>query len=300
MKICVIINSRSGQTALMSREHLVDTIRTRFHAHQISAEVKLVSGNRITLTAREAIAAGRDAIVACGGDGTISSVANALVGSSVPLGVLPLGTFNHFAKDLGLPLLLTDAIDLIARGHTVSIDVGEVNNHIFINNSSIGLYPYVVRERDVQRQQLGRRKWLAMFSAFVYILRRFPLMHVKLIVNGHAINLNTPFVFVGNNTYEMDLLTLGSRSSLTSGLLSLYVTNRTGRFGLFKLLMLAMLGRLDQAEDFFASNAVEIWIETRKRKLRVASDGEVYRMKPPLHYRIRPGALTVIAGAQPL
>src|SRR5476649_731552 len=109
--------------------------------------------------AKRALARGVDAVVAGGGDGTINAVASVLAGSSVALGVLPLGTLNHFAKDLNIPLDLDQAIATIARGTTAQVDVGDVNGRIFVNNSSLGLYPHIVRARDQQQRRLGRGKW---------------------------------------------------------------------------------------------------------------------------------------------
>ena len=119
-------------------------------------------------------------IVAGGGDGTINQVASRLLDSEVSLGVLPMGTLNHFAKDMGIPLELDQAIAVIATSRARLIDVGEVNGRLFLNNSSIGLYPDVVHEREHQQQRLGRGKWLAFGSACVSALRRFPFLRVRL------------------------------------------------------------------------------------------------------------------------
>ena len=109
-----------------------------------------------------------------GGDGTVDTVAAALVGTEVALGVLPLGTLNHFAKDLGLPLELGGAVQTIGAGYTVRIDVGDVNGQMFLNNSSLGLYPRIVRHRQKQTERLGRSKWRVSLWATLVFLSPLP------------------------------------------------------------------------------------------------------------------------------
>jgi diacylglycerol kinase family enzyme len=213
------------------------------------------------------------------------------------MGILALGTLNHFARDAGIPIALEDAVKVIAAGHARDVDLASVNDRIFVNNSSIGVYPQVVRHREAQRQRLGRGRWLAMFFAAVDALRRFPVVRVRIGVEDRTVLRTTPFVFVGNNEYEMSLFTVRGRKSLDCGRLSLYVANRTGRFGMFRLALRALVSRLDQAKDFDSALLSELWVETGKRHLHVALDGEVETMKPPLHYRSVPKALKVIVPA---
>jgi diacylglycerol kinase family enzyme len=116
-------------------------------------------------------------------------------------------------------------------------------------------------------------------------------------VDSAELNTRTPFVFIGNNKYEMDMLNIGGRTHLDEGELSLYMTNRTGRLGLVRLALRALLRGLHQEKDFVALCTKEIWIETRHKHVRVALDGEVTRIVPPLDYRARPKALRVLTPA---
>jgi diacylglycerol kinase family enzyme len=245
--------------------------------------------------ARAALADGSQIVVAGGGDGTVNAVASELVDSGVPFGVLPLGTLNHFARDLGIPLLLDQAIRTIAQGVRVQVDVGEVNQRIFLNNSSLGLYPDIVRDREKQQRRLGRGKWLAACWATIAALRRYPFLSVRLKLEDAEHARRTPFVFVGNNEYTMEGFSIGERLRLDGGTLSLYVAQRPGRLGLVRLAFRALLGKLAQQRDFDVLLAPAVEIETHHKRLRVAIDGEVTVMLTPLRYRIRPGALTVIA-----
>jgi diacylglycerol kinase family enzyme len=230
-----------------------------------------------------------------GGDGTISAVAAELVGTDTALGVLPLGTLNHFAKDLAIPLDLDGAARVIASGHRVAVDVGDVNGRVFVNNSSLGLYPDMVRDRERQRQRLGRGKWAALAWASITMLRRYPFLDVAMSIHGHSHGRRTAFVFIGNNEYVMEGFDIGSRPRLNGGILSVYVTQRCGRAGLFLLALRALVGRIRQVRDLDALTCHTVTIESRHRRLRVANDGEVVVMETPLRYRVRSGALTVLA-----
>jgi diacylglycerol kinase family enzyme len=208
--------------------------------------------------------------------------------------VLPLGTLNHFAKDLGIPLELEEAIRTVVNGHTRAVDVAEVNGRVFLHNSSLGLYPRIVMHREAQEEQLKRGKWPAFAWGAVLAFRRFPFLHLRVCVEDRELDRKTAFVFVGNNEYHMAGFRIGGRTHLDRGKLGLYLTHRTGRFGLFRLALHALVGRLNQANDFDAFYVEEASIESRRKHLLLAIDGEVTRMEPPPHYRSRPGALRVI------
>ncbi|MGV8894020.1 MAG: diacylglycerol/lipid kinase family protein [Burkholderiaceae bacterium] len=294
--ITVVINAASGNGHTTA---WVDTLAAKFRACGLEAHITLAkNGDEIKHTVQGAVAAGAPIVVAGGGDGTINAVASLLVGTDSTLGVLPLGTLNHFAKDLCIPLELDAAIRNIAAGHTIQVDAGEVNGKIFLNNSSLGLYPDIVREREKQQQRLGRGKWLAFFWACMMALRRFPFLHVRLSMEGEQHLRRTAFVFIGNNAYLMEGFNIGARTCLNAGQLSLYVSHHTGRFGMLRLALSALFGRLRQAKDFDVVHTKEVLIETHHKRMRVATDGEVNLMQTPLHYRIRPAALRVLVPRQ--
>jgi diacylglycerol kinase family enzyme len=291
-RVAVIVNGSagSGHDQDKARE-----LRGLFGAAGLDAEVTLAgSGEEITGAARTALQGGAAMVVAGGGDGTVNAVASVMLGTGVPFGVLPLGTLNHFAKDLGIPLALEEAVRLLAAGRRLAVDVGEVNGRIFVNNSSLGLYPDIVRDRERQQQRLGRGKWLAALWATVAALRRYPFLSVRVEAGGERLARRTPFVFIGNNEYTMQGLAIGARERLDGGKLSLYLAQRPGRLGLLRFALRALAGKLAQERDFDVLLAPEMEIETRRPQIRVATDGEVIMMQTPLRYRVRPGALTVL------
>ena len=290
-KVTVILNvaSGAGQNAT-----LATAIRDAFRA--AGGEVQIAStGRRVfpDMLAREAVLRGDPIVVAAGGDGTVSAVASAVAGTSAMMGVLPLGTLNHFAKDMGLPLDLEQAATVILGGKTALVDVGEVNGRTFVNNSSLGLYPSMVFEREIQKRT-GRNKWAAMFRASLTVLRRFQSVHARLRVNGQTTLRKTPFVFVGNNEYVIEGRYVGTRERLDAGHLFLYIAQPASRMRVIWLALIALFGRLRTAADFEVIRVDEAWIETRRRRLRISLDGEVALVNTPLHYRIRPAELRVL------
>ena len=287
----VIINARSGTS---NKETLRDQLAELFQQNGIEARISLArSGERVVELARRAAHSDAGIVVAGGGDGTINAVASTLIDTGKTLGVLPLGTLNHFAKDLTIPLDMEGAARTIIANHAVQVDVGEVNGQIFLNNSSLGLYPSLVHQRE-QRQRLGHGKWPAFIWAAFSVMRRYPFLDVRLNADGKEFSSRTPFVFVGNNKYEMESFNIGTRARLDAGQLSLYFSHRTQRLGLVRLAFRALLGRVEKTEEFVAMSTTEVSIETRRSRIRVATDGEVTMMRPPLRYRVRPVALRVI------
>ena len=287
----VIVNAGSGAG---NDAALLDRLAQLLAAAGVAAEIVRAEGGALAGAVAAAVAKRPRVVVAGGGDGTVSTVAAALVGSEIALGVLPLGTLNHFAKDLGIPLDLADAVAVLARGRIGRVDVGEVNGRIFVNNSSLGLYPDIVRDRERQQKRLGRGKWPALLWASLAALRRYSFLTVSLQVDGKEALRRTPFVFIGNNEYRMEGFAIGERAGLTDGRLSLYVAQRPGRWRLVLLALRALFGRLRQARDFDAMLATEIVIRNRRPQLRVATDGEVTAMAPPLNYRVRAASLLVM------
>ena len=294
----VILNAGAGAG---NPQEQASSIESKLRERGLSAHAMVLNhGDDLQARVARAVGDGASMVIGGGGDGTLSTIAGQLAGTGVPLGVLPLGTLNHFAKDLGIPLELDPALDVIAQGHSVEVDVGEVNGRVFINNSSLGLYPEVVRDRELQQHRLGRGKWAALLAASVHACRRYPVLSVQMEVDGKSYQRRSPFVFVGNNEYQMEGFGIGERSRLSDGKLSLYVTQRTGRFGLLRLALRALVGRLRQARDFDVLTARELVVHTRHRRMRVATDGEVSWLETPLHYSVRPRALRVLVPAAAL
>jgi diacylglycerol kinase family enzyme len=296
-RLCVIINEGGG--SVLGRDPR-PALEEAFARHGLQVEIHLCPGAALVETAihvldRTGPGKDYDAILAGGGDGTIGAIAGVVAHTGIPFGVLPLGTLNHFAKDLGLPLEIDAAIGTIAAGHVRAVDVAEVNGHVFVNNSSLGLYATMVAERDRQRARAGWGKWPAMVWASIRTALRFPVRRLRVTNDGWTRRYKTPLIFIGNNAYEVSLPRPGTRAVLDDGRLCLFIARPRRIWGLLRVAIRAMLGRLKEERDFESYLTSEVEISAHSAWLRVSVDGEVTPMRPPLRYRIHPGALRVFA-----
>ena len=292
--IVVVLNRGGG--AVSADPKIGDKVAQALKDAGVEAEVELIDGGDYAVRCRAIAERGDELLVVGGGDGTISAAASTLVGTEAVLGILPLGTLNHFARDLGIPAKLEEAARLIAERSERRVDVAEMNDRIFINNSAIGLYPLMVLDRDLQRKQLGRSKRLAMVVASLRTLARFGHQRLTLTVNDETTGLvDTPLLFVGNNDYRIDIGAPGQRESIEDGRLSVFVMRKKTRSGFIAASIRALFNRARADDMVQLENVDRLRVSTRKRMLAVSLDGEVVRAEPPLEYKIRPKALRVIA-----
>jgi diacylglycerol kinase family enzyme len=284
-----------GGGAIAADGEIADEVKAALDAAGIDAEIELIDGGDCELRARAVAERGDALLIVGGGDGTIGAAASALIGTETKLGILPLGTLNHFARDLGLPADLGDSGKVIAAGKGRRVDVAAMNGRIFINNSAIGLYPLMVVDRDVQRERLGRSKRLAMLVASIRTLVRFRHQRLTLTINEEKARIDTPLLFVGNNDYRIDLGGAGRRESLDDGELCVLVMRKKTRRGLIAASVRALLGK-SRSDDMVRIDDVErLRVDSHRSHLAVSLDGEVVRSAPPLDYKIRKAALRVIA-----
>jgi diacylglycerol kinase family enzyme len=289
--VSVVFNEGSGTKSTCGAD-----LEAVFARHGLQATIVCPNnGSDVASVVASIVSSGSDIVVAAGGDGTVSAVASAVAGSDAVLGVLPLGTLNHFAKDAGVPLELEEAVRNISTGRVVKVDVGEVNGRAFINNISLGLYPAFVQARGNVRKLTVLGRWWTIVSAAVISLVRLPLFRSRLQIDSRPLKRITPVLFVGNNEYELDGKLIGGRRSLDRGCLSLVVTRSRGPWGLIKLVVRAALGKLRGAKDLDAMLGREIEIRTKDRRTMLAIDGEVIeKFDWPLRCSVRPGALRLL------
>jgi YegS/Rv2252/BmrU family lipid kinase len=275
-------------------EKEAEEIRNALAAAGVTARVELLDGGGIVERAKDAVDQGEDLLIVGGGDGSVSAAAGILAGTKTRLGILPLGTLNHFARDLGIPLDLAEAAKLIGQGKARPVDVAEVNGRVFVNNSAIGLYPLMVIDRDLQQKRLGRSKRLAMLVASARTLARFNHYRLTLTANDEKARIDTPLLFVGNNDYRIDLRAPGRRDSLEDGRLSVFVMRKKTRRGLIAATLRALLGRARHDDMVRLEDVQRLQVASRRSHLIISVDGEVETMTGPLDYRVRNGALKVI------
>jgi YegS/Rv2252/BmrU family lipid kinase len=292
MRATVLLNRGGG--SVTDGKAQADLVTRALLEAGIDANVCLLDGGEVEGLSRAAVERGDPVLIVGGGDGTISAAAGALAGSDTVLGVLPLGTLNHFAKDLGIPLDLAQAALTIAQGREQRVDVAQMNGRIFVNNSAIGLYPLMVLDREAQQEKLGRSKWLAMAVASLRTLIRFKHQRLALTVNDQKKRIDTPLLFVGNNDYRLEMPGAGTRESLSDGQLCVMVMRKATRIGLLATVVRALTGTT-RSNDMVKLDGVErLRVDSRKHRLAVSLDGETCHVATPLDYAIRKGALRVM------
>jgi len=294
MKTLHVIVNRNGGAAAKMGDMVAGVLEKAFAQAGATVRVAALDGKQIPEAIKAVARSGR--VIVAGGDGTAAGAAQILAGSDTELGLLPLGTLNHLARDIGIPVDLGEAAEVAANGQPVAIDVGEVNGQVFVNNASIGLYPLMVRKREGLRRAKGWPKWLSTLPAAFAALERLPHHRLRLDWGRGERAIVTPLLFVGNNVYSLDRGEVGKRNTLTDGKLSLYAVARRRRAALIWFAMRVLVGRAERSLDFETLGECEtLTVSSSSGSIEIALDGELRRMDSPLEFHIRAGALTVIA-----
>ncbi len=289
-RIAVVRNPRSGTAPEPA------VLEQAFRAAQIDARFVDTPDPRDMAQYLDRIAGESDVVVAAGGDGTVSGVAAAVARAGKTLAVIPTGTLNHFARDAGIPIELEQAIALITSGRERRFDLGIVNEHLFLNNVSLGSYPRMVKVRDALETN-GRSRTLATAIAVARTWWRLRKLTATLLVDDRQLHRRSPFIVVGNGSYVLAGLSLGKREEISDGRLSLYVAPSTGRIGALSLPFRALAGRLESYERFETFCAEAITAQFSHPRIEAAIDGEVRVLASPLRFTIRRAALRVLVPA---
>jgi diacylglycerol kinase family enzyme len=288
--ICVIANARSGATARVAAA--LDSAMTVFGDR---AELRTFTGDPAPV-AEQAIRDGFRVIVAAGGDGTVAGVAHALAGTPVSMGVLPMGTFNYFARGLHTPADAIEAANAILEGEPHDIAVGSVNGKIFLNNVALGLYPAILDEREAAYQRWGRSRMMAHWTTLRTLLRLQRPMHVRIVADGQVQIRRSPMIFVARSAYQLDQFGVVGAEAISDDRFAVYVARQTTRIGLLKLAWRLMRpGKVDLSDDLELLTPQTLVIDRpKRRRIRIAYDGEREKMVLPLTFRIDHHVLSVI------
>ncbi len=296
MKILIILNRKSGISSSARKNNTLEKLLKKYG---IIYDIHNIKGNDIKSVVKNNIDKGYDAFVAAGGDGTINALVNSLKGRNIPLGIIPLGTFNHFAKDNNIPLTLNDSVKNLIEGQTKPIDTAKVNNRIFINNSSLGIYTRIVRIRELYEKS-GFSKIRAMtktFSSVVFkVLFNLPQYHFKIKTEDIDREVITPFIFIGNNEYIINkAFRFGRRENLNTGKMSLYYLDCGNNDSLINAVWKAYNNNPNTQEEFSYTKHTKIHITNMNQEIsHITVDGEVFKMSSDLDYEIIPKSLYVI------
>ena len=262
-------------------------------AREAGLEVVLIKRDvNVAAMIREQMRQNRKLFVGAGGDGTISSVVQPLVNTEAVLGVIPIGTYNHFARDLGLPLDWREALNVAISGSVRQVDAGRVNDRFFVNNVSIGLYPELVSRREERGRDYPR--WKARLYAAYATLRKYP--HVTLAVETEYLHevIRTHVFVVSNNSYDLSRIGIeAARETLEGGRLSVYWLPRLPRLALMSFLAHYIAGRVRSTPGFRSFRTTHLKVQSPRKRLHLGMDGEVVTMAPPLVITIVPRSLSV-------
>jgi diacylglycerol kinase family enzyme len=301
----IVLNAGSGHEATDGQRatiaHALERAGRRFELAVIDDPARL-DATAAQLAAR-ALAEG-GILVAAGGDGTINAVARQAVAAGCPFGVLPQGTFNYFGRTHQIPEDLGAALQALLTARVHPVQVGAVNDRIFLVNASIGLYPRVLEARENDKRQYGRSRLVAIYSALKTALGRYRPLRIALDAEGITRKLRTPTLFIGNNRLQMEQVGMVPLTlAVEEGELAAIAPRPVGKLGMLGLLLRGALGRLGDAENVVAFSFKRLTVKhaalSPRRRIKVATDGEVTRMRMPLEFRVVEGRLLLLKPAAP-
>ena len=299
----VVLNAGSGSSETEERRAVIEDVLTqagrRFELTLVDDPEKL--GEIAARAAAQAHAAG-GILVAAGGDGTINAVAREAVSQGCLFGVLPQGTFNYFGRTHHIPEDLGDAVRALLGAQVQPVQVGAVNERIFLVNASIGLYPRMLEERELDKKQFGRSRFVALISGIKTFFSPHRRMRITLELDGKQHALRTSTLFVGNNRLQMEQVGIAPLSdALEDGKLAAIAPKSVGKLGMLGLMLRAMFGRLGEADNLITFSFRRMTVKPRKfygkRRIKVATDGEVTKMNTPLEFRVLDGQLLLLKPA---
>lgn len=293
MRLALVINRSAGSFRRLPLDSTVSAISDALKGAGHEVEPYLVGRRDLARTL--SVLSNRqdlDAVVVGGGDGTILTAVVAGLGRDKPLGILPLGTLNLFAHDLGLPTDPMKAALALAYSQSAEIDLAEVNGLPFTIWASLGMHPWFVRRRD-HLQRDGMRKWRAMILAGLRAFRRYPMIEVTLELKDGPKTVTTPMLFITNNAWRNETPPL-SRESLDAGTLVIHVASCSGRLSLLWLMVETVLGHWRGSGRLQTFVTKEVRVTSRKHRMMVSLDGEVTVLASPLVFKARPKTLHVL------
>lgn len=298
-RIAAIYNARSGAHAGLDDDAVAARLRAGFAAAGVAIDLHPFVFEDIARIVDDALESAPDALFVAGGDGTILAVVDALDGHDVPVGLLPCGTMNMLARDLGIPLEMEAAITALVRGTTRRIDVARVNGRPFLCASMIGLFPHLGRVRERAR---GGAWWQGIGAALrqaLEVLRRYPRVDVQVRTGtGETQRLRSRAIFVSNNPLDAGASLVPGRARLDTGYITAYIATDRSNVDLLRIAIKVLLGRWQDDAQLHAVQAREVTLGAgRARRIQVMNDGEATTMQTPLHYTVDPGALRVLVPA---
>lgn len=295
----IVMNAGSGkQDAEAARAEIASILDAAGRPHRFF----LIDGTRdIKDIVRDAAAHAKregGVIVAAGGDGTINCVAGTAWAESLPMGVLPQGTFNFVGRTHGIPTDTRGATEALLRATPADTQIGMVNDRMFLVNASLGLYPQVLEDRETWKQRFGRHRIVALWSGLATMMRGYRPLRIEVSDGERTRHLRTPTLFVGNNALQLEKIGLPEAVDVlrNDGTLAGLVLKPIGRLTMLGLILHGALGKLGEAENAVSFGFREITVTPKHHRhaIKVAVDGEIVRLMPPLVFRAAPRPLSLL------
>ena len=293
-----IINAASGRNGADAKR---EAIEAALRAAGRPGELRFARPAELPQLACQAAAtanARRTAVVAVGGDGTVNAVAQAAHAAGCAMGVLPQGTFNYFARTHGIPTDTTEAVRALLRSVPVAVQVGAVNDRVFLVNASLGLYPELLQDREAYKARFGRSRLVAFGAAFATLLREHRQLRLRIERGGVIRDVRTPTLFVGNNRLQLEQVGMPGARSLDEGCLAAVMLRPIGTGSMFWLLLRGAFGSLGEADDVESFGFQRMLVKPRRAsrggRFKVAFDGEVSWMRAPLEFSVSPKPLVLL------
>jgi diacylglycerol kinase family enzyme len=295
----IVMNAGSGHNdAAVTRDTIEQILKQAGRSYRMCV---VEDPKRIEETARRAVEQAKacgGAVVAVGGDGTINAVANAVLGSGCPFGALPQGTFNYFGRAHGIPEDIIGATRALLNARAQPVQVGLVNNRLFLVNASLGLYPQLLEDREAYKKQYGRSRLVAFWSGLMTVLRQHRQLRITLEQQGQTRDMRTPTLFIGNNRLQMEQIGIPLAEAVEDGRLAAIVVRPVGTLAMLWLVVRGALGSLGDAENVISFGFRQLTVKPssryRARRHKVAVDGEIIWLKAPLEFRVSPEPLYLL------
>ncbi len=293
-----VINAAAGSSdAQAKREVIESTLAQAGRTGQLVFAQAADLLNAAHKATSQAVAS-RSAVVAVGGDGTINTVAQAAHAQGCPMGVIPQGTFNYFARTHGIPADPAQAVQLLFQCNPLPVQVAVVNEQVFLVNASLGLYPQLLEDREAYKARFGRSRLVAMAAGFVTLLRAHRQLRLRIELGSVVREVRTPTLFVGNNRLQLEQVGVtvgaqvgqGAASALDAGSIAAVMLRPIGTLAMMRLMLsgaMGTLGEADSVESFaFDHMVVRPRLNYGRRKVKVAFDGEVKWMRSPIEFSV--------------
>lgn len=298
--LLIVLNAGSGNGAAGdARRAIESSCAAAGREHRIYE----VDGPRaLQACAREAVErarASQGVVVAAGGDGTINAVAQAALGSGCAFGVLPQGTFNYFSRTHGIPSDTGQALQVLLNEVPRAVQVGLVNDRVFLVNASLGLYAKLLEDREAFKAQYGRHRWVAFWSGLLTLVRGHRPWYLHMSWHGQQRDIRTQTLFVANNALQLHQVGLPEADAPEMGQLAAIALKPLGVFAMLGLLARGALGRLSEADGVlsFPFESMTVRPMRSRRRVKVATDGEIGWLEMPLHFRVSPEPLWLVRPA---